>query len=97
MTNRPGSNGNSQQNNNSLEQPAIPKVHGLDGYNNPNSLVTSTNCSVSSTSLPLTSMNDNQAQNQSSNIFVTASKSQPHLDRQNSYGGLGYFRDLDGG
>ena len=97
MTNRPGSTGNSQQNNNSLEQPAIPKVHGLDGYNNPNSLVTSTNCSVSSTSLPLTSMNETQAQHQSSNIFVTASKSQPHLDRQNSYGGLGYFRDLDGG
>ena len=71
--NRPGSNGSNQQNNNSLQQPGIPKVHQLDGYNNvggaQNVSVTSPNCSVSSSSLPLTTMNDNQAQQQSSNIF----------------------------
>ena len=70
MNNRPGSNGNTQQNNNSIQQPAIPKVQQLDGYNAAqNSSVTSTNCSISSTSLPLNTMNDIHAQQQSSNIF----------------------------
>ena len=70
MNNRPGSNGNTQQNNNSIQQPAIPKVQQLDGYNAAqNSSVTSINCSVSSTSLPLNTMNDIHAQQQSSNIF----------------------------
>ena len=70
MNNRPGSNGNTQQNNNSIQQPAIPKVQQLDGYNAAqNSSMTSTNCSVSSTSLPLNTMNDIHAQQQSSNIF----------------------------
>ena len=79
MNNRPGSNGTIQQNNNSVQQPAIPKVQQLDGYNAAqNSSVTSTNCSVSSTSLPLNTMNDIHAQQQNSNIFGKIFD--PHLD-----------------
>ena len=82
MNNRPGSNGNIQQNNNSLQQPDIPKVHQLDGYNAAqNSSVTSTNCSVSSTSLPLNTMNDIHAQQQSSNLFGKIQLFDYHLDK----------------